>query len=335
MIRGLNKNWKQSFAYYVGNPNGHELHQILERAIKELQNIGFNIVALSCDQGSSNRSAYSKFKVTVDKPFIFANESKIYLLYDTPHLVKSVRNALLSHDILVTDNKTVSWRILRKLLLMENGVVRSLYHLTEAHIQPNAFQRQNVSLATQIFSAKTVACIQTALALNCFENEDIQIGEATSELVKNINDLFDILNSITKYSANPHRCAISDEKFTLIERLGEIKNYIETWKRPEICTTTDGIKKRKLPEPYCFKGNVLSIVSLYNRLKQISQPIQRKTIYWPYTNGVSRWFSLDNLLIFAQFSSHFKRKKAKIIWKHNWCKSSRFRLDWRLKNSLV
>lgn len=39
MIRGLNKNWKQSFAYYFGSPNGQKLHHIL--ANKELQNIGF------------------------------------------------------------------------------------------------------------------------------------------------------------------------------------------------------------------------------------------------------------------------------------------------------
>lgn len=43
MIRGLNRNWKQSFAYYVGSPNGVTIKKIIQNALKLLTEIGFMV----------------------------------------------------------------------------------------------------------------------------------------------------------------------------------------------------------------------------------------------------------------------------------------------------
>lgn len=44
MIRGLNRNWKQSFAYYVGSPNGVTIKKIIQNALKQLTEIGFMVM---------------------------------------------------------------------------------------------------------------------------------------------------------------------------------------------------------------------------------------------------------------------------------------------------
>lgn len=43
MIRGLNRNWKQTFAYYVGSPNGVTIKKIIENALEKLTEIGFKV----------------------------------------------------------------------------------------------------------------------------------------------------------------------------------------------------------------------------------------------------------------------------------------------------
>lgn len=43
MIRGLNRNWKQSFAYYVGSPNGLTIKKIIENVLEKLSEIGFKV----------------------------------------------------------------------------------------------------------------------------------------------------------------------------------------------------------------------------------------------------------------------------------------------------
>lgn len=185
-------------------------------------------------------------------------------MFDVPHLVKSVRNSLLSGD-LVCNGRIVSWSVLRKLVSFEKGVVCAPYHLTDMHLNPDSFQKQNVKLATQVFSGRTVACIRTAVALNCYTESEKVTAEATADMMENINNLMDILNSVRKYDPNPNKCAISDEN-NLLDKLYKIRDYISSWKRPE-----QKLDERKTIEPYCFKGLLQTITGiglLWNDLKQ-------------------------------------------------------------------
>lgn len=62
-----------------------------------------------------------------------------------------------------------------------------LYHLTDMHLNPDSFQKQNVKLATQVFSGRTVACIRTAIAVKCFDDNEKQKAEATAGMIENVN----------------------------------------------------------------------------------------------------------------------------------------------------
>jgi hypothetical protein len=65
--------------------------------LQELFNISILPKVIICDQGSNNQSALKSLNVTENKPYFYVNENIIISLFDTPHLLKSVRNNLIGN----------------------------------------------------------------------------------------------------------------------------------------------------------------------------------------------------------------------------------------------
>lgn len=93
MIRGLSK--------VVGNVivanfstekgvKGDELAVLIRFLIRELRLIGFRVVFVNQDQSGVNRKAYGLLGATVEQPYFYVDETKVWTLYDVPHLIKSV-----------------------------------------------------------------------------------------------------------------------------------------------------------------------------------------------------------------------------------------------------
>lgn len=202
MLRGLNLNWKQGVAYFAGPISGKELSFIIKDAVQKLLNIGFDIISISCDQGSNNRLSYKEMGSSRDNPFITISDKKIYTVYDTPHLIKSVRNILYSYDILVS-NKKVSWNIIRKVYNIDNETIRAMHKLRDEHIDPKLFLKMNVALATQVFSHSVSSAIFTAVSMGCFSDEEQEVARNTAEFISKMNTMFDYLNSVSQFSKNP------------------------------------------------------------------------------------------------------------------------------------
>lgn len=55
--------------------------------------------AVVCDQGSQNRRMFSLLGATYNNPLVDINGQKLFLIYDMPHLIKSLRNNLLDGNI--------------------------------------------------------------------------------------------------------------------------------------------------------------------------------------------------------------------------------------------
>ena len=144
MIRGLNKNWKQAICYFIGSPTGSELAEILRESFAILRNVGFDLVASTSDQGSTNRAALKKLGVTKEQPQVKVHEEPVTFLFDVPHLFKSVRNCLLKNEIIFDDSKIASWKILEKLYSIDTHFIRMLHKLTDKHIRPDAFNKMSV-----------------------------------------------------------------------------------------------------------------------------------------------------------------------------------------------
>ena len=141
IVRGLFEQWKFVISYYISGTSisGLKLAELMQKNKEHCTEIGFNVRAIVCDQASSNnKSAYKILKYSENDWFLNYNSSRIYLLYDPPHLIKSVRNTLLKRDIECEDG-IVSWDCVKDLFNIEKQKSTKMCHkLTLCHVFPIA-----------------------------------------------------------------------------------------------------------------------------------------------------------------------------------------------------
>jgi len=223
-----------------------------------------------CDQGKNNTKAVNLSLATKDKPFLSVDIHKIFVIYDVPHLIKSVRNNLLNGDIHF-DNGKASWRHVSDLYKIDATSLkaRSLCKITEKHIEPNSFDRMKVSLATQVFSRSVKAAMLTAVDTNQLPQEAVQ----TAQFVGELNDIFDCLNSRLLIDPNPLKCGISSvttQGKQVIQKLQSTVFWIQSWRKVVI---KESKEKRRVIEtrPPCFCGFELTINAVLQLWEEMSK----------------------------------------------------------------
>lgn len=92
------------------------------------------------------------------------NDEEIVPLYDPPHLLKCMRNNLLTKNLNFNyngKNQTASWSHIETLygLDKQNEIyeLRTLPKLTESHIIPSKIKKMRVSVAAQVFSHRVAS----------------------------------------------------------------------------------------------------------------------------------------------------------------------------------
>lgn len=119
MIRGSRKKFKQPIDFYLtnGTMDSTNLSILIKNIIKDVQSTGLTVVSTICDQAPTNIAAINLlYKETKEKcikegkenrTFGFEIENQeIIPLYDVPHLLKGLRNNLVSKNLhYVYENK--------------------------------------------------------------------------------------------------------------------------------------------------------------------------------------------------------------------------------------
>lgn len=234
MVRGIFNNWKFVLTHFVSENaiKVETLRDLVFKNIKICQEMGLNIRATICDQGSNNRALYSSLSISENNPFFTLSGQKIYAMFDVPHLFKSMRNSLLKNDFYSSGpenaNRTVvaSWSVISNLYRQErSAAVKSCSKLTEAHINPTNFQKMSVKLSTQIFSHSVAAAIRTFHDTKKFKDDIKPKAIPTAEFIDKMNKLFDTLNSKTLSSRNVYNAALQESNTSRIF-LEEMKSYV-------------------------------------------------------------------------------------------------------------
>ncbi len=151
MVRSLTEKWKQPMGYFLTNGTmaPKTIKEKVTQAVEKQQTIGLDPRVLLCDQGS-NRSAVTSLGVTKDRPYFVVNGKKIYVLYDTPHLVKNIRTNLKKHGFKVGE-KNIKWEHLQQLYKYDSSKkIRMVPKLTEKHLELPMFSSMSVPLAAQV-----------------------------------------------------------------------------------------------------------------------------------------------------------------------------------------
>uniref|UniRef100_A0ABD2XIE7 Transposable element P transposase n=1 Tax=Trichogramma kaykai TaxID=54128 RepID=A0ABD2XIE7_9HYME len=229
MVGGLIHNWKQPFFYIpsAGPVSASNLIILINKVLELAFEVGFIIKHMVCDQSKGNQSAAEQLGITPENPSYTFNENKITFGFDVPHIIKCIRNNLISNNYKV-DGNIVSWMPIKKLYELEKGKsCRAAPKLSKRHIEPNNFEKMKVSLAVQVFSHSVGAALMAAtmnreVGLN---NTDLEIAGATSDFCSRIDRIFDCLNARTSADSNPYRRGLSS-KSTIVE--DELKKSL-TW----------------------------------------------------------------------------------------------------------
>lgn len=190
MVRGLFQKYKQP-AYI--NFDQNVTIDLLNSVITELHNIGYDVVGCVSDNGGSNVGLWKKCEVDYKKSFILhpVTGKKIFMFSDAPHLLKLLRNWFIDGGFLLKDGTDINQGKIRE-LLKTNTEISPIYKLTVKHLEVEKAERQNVRLASELFSHSVAQSLRKIFPT---DKEAINL----SKFIELVNKWFDVMNS---YSLN-------------------------------------------------------------------------------------------------------------------------------------
>ena len=154
------------------------LAQYTRKTVKMLEDIGYYVICLISDNNRVNRNMFAdlcggELKSSIVHPY--CSDRKLFFLFDTVHLLKSVRNNWLGQKDCDktfsfpsfpysgtenTDVVTASFSHLRRLYASErDSIVKLAPSLTYKALYPSNLERQNVKLALKVFDEKSVVAL--------------------------------------------------------------------------------------------------------------------------------------------------------------------------------
>lgn len=128
----------------------------------------------------------------IDANYFIVNSQKVLIIYDVPHLFKSIRNIFYEAGEIVLDSKKGKWA---HLITLENKNKTTLHFnkITKLHVEPKFRSKMRVKLAAQILS-NTVAAILKLLADSVENKEESKEILETAYVIEKLDRLFDCTN---------------------------------------------------------------------------------------------------------------------------------------------
>ena len=243
--------------YPVKQSSANLPEKLILEVTKVLTEVGFTIITLIGDNHRMNRAAYGLLsqKFAAEDPLIpptilnslkvspciknpFKPDSTIFLLFDTVHLFKSIRNNWLNqsnldesfiyphfdnHNLILHANLSD----LKKLYSKEcENISKEAPALTKKVLFPSSFERQNVLLAVKLFDEKTIVAL---------ENKNNEQISGTAEFLKVILNWWKIVNARSPpaghFLKDPLRNAINCPTHDSLSFLLKFVEFLDAWQQ--------------------------------------------------------------------------------------------------------
>lgn len=176
MVKSLKGKYKQPVSFTFCQGTTKTLKNLLKEVLKAVESTGLKVIATVCDQATTNVNVINslisdtKRKYSAEgkeyKSLAFEiDSSKIFPIFDTPHLLKGLRNNLLTKDLRYIQNgevKYAKWQHLQMLLDADPGAddMRLINKLTESHVMKEKIPKMKVKNAAQVFSQRVSATMR-------------------------------------------------------------------------------------------------------------------------------------------------------------------------------
>ena len=193
LLRSISGNWKQPIGYYLvnGGCQRDEFESIMKRAIDRVESIGLNVVAVLSDMGSNFHSLALYLNITPEHPWFIHNDKKYFVMFDPPHLIKSLRNNLMKYSFRFGQH-VATWKDIEDLYMKDS--------------LPTNFNKMRVKLATQVLSHTVAASLCTYASLGGLPSTAM----GTSEFLSKFDSVFDCVNCSTLHSTKNLKCPLND-----------------------------------------------------------------------------------------------------------------------------
>ncbi|XP_063058282.1 uncharacterized protein LOC134451813 [Engraulis encrasicolus] len=256
---------KQAIGFFLSETamTSSTIVQRLGEAIQLLEGIGLEVKCVVCDQGSTNVRAMKDLGASLmlredgSLSHCLSLGRCIPLIFDVPHLIKSVRNNLKKHPIQV-EGQEVTWRHIEDFFLEDRkSPIRMAPKLTEKHISLPPFSNMTVKLATQVFSHSVAAGMKTMVINGTLQEEALH----TANFVEKLDRLFDVLNSRSIKDQKYWRRPLTGNS-SRMDYLQTCLGWLKTWKFGSSRT------------PPCHAGLIASIQSV----SKIHQELQSEGV---------------------------------------------------------
>lgn len=148
--------------------------------------------------------------------FFFHNEQKIFVMYDPPHLLKSVRNNFKNYNVLFDNSKIAKWiHVINLFDIDSKNKYRVAPRLSKAHLETKKFSSMKVKLAAQVLSHSVAAGICLLSTLGQVSSD----ATFTADFIGQMDELFDSFNSTSLTHSKPMASALT-----------HTSNHIDMWK---------------------------------------------------------------------------------------------------------
>lgn len=170
MVVGLQGHWKAPIAYYFTNVLTAAVQaQLIQHALEALSEEGIRVWSLTMDGHSTNLAMCRELGCALQdaKPYFPhpQTEENVYIIFDTCHMLKLVRNLLGDYSIIQSPDGFVRWQYISNLQdLQEQAGLRLANKLSSKHLNFHKM-KMKVNLAAQTLSssvASALDCLKTA-----------------------------------------------------------------------------------------------------------------------------------------------------------------------------
>lgn len=227
MARSIAGDWKIPVCYcFVETACSSKiLKDLIFDIIIKLRNSGAMVLAFVTDMESNFMQLSRELGISTENSIFSIQEEKIVYFFDTPHLIKALRNMLLLHNF-VFNNKIASWADIVEFYNRDSKQwIKTAPKLSYCHIQPNNFVRMKVKYAVQIFSNRVAAGMCAQMSSGFLPSKAI----GTIDLIDHFDKLFDMLNSSSLVTPKEHVKVFTRSK-KQIEFLEEMSHFIKSIK---------------------------------------------------------------------------------------------------------
>ena len=230
-------------------------------AIEKINDTGAILLSITCDNPTTNWTMLNNLGARLydDNPKVSLNvcnamDIPVLVTLDALHLIKLIRNCFGDYkNFIDSEGRVIQWKLVEELHAIQSQEGLHLANkIRKAHINFSD-SKMTGYLATQLFSeslAKSLKFCREELKLEQFRE-----SEGTEFFVKMMNDLFDILNSKSKFGKGLKSPLNLSSMIAFISKVNLAIEYVSNLKHSNGKLIVNG------PRKCAFRGILISLKS--------------------------------------------------------------------------